>query len=300
MTEFGNVLLDLQNVPIASILVISGILFLLMALAGRVSEHIEVPQSRQNLAAVLGILLLVGGIILSFIPDPAETASTGGDTSGDGSSGVSVPPPPTMDPTEMAEPLPTEVPVHYAFDWQGEEMASRSFRPAANATFDFGAGGLTITGTAKEDRIWVDIGDLPQNVLVAASFQVLSDGCNFSIGFGSGDSHRPDYHLSLDADGVAFLKNRDDSFPDNNWQNLFAELSNYTVQPNAPYEVELERNDSAVTAYLNETRVLRVTQAYDEMAGINDLNRLYVTTEPARRNVTCSAALEALAVAALE
>ena len=59
MTEIFNTLV---NTPIPTILVISGLGFLVLSLSGKLSAHISVKEERRKLAMLCGVVLLVSGI----------------------------------------------------------------------------------------------------------------------------------------------------------------------------------------------------------------------------------------------
>lgn len=62
----------LQNTPLPTIFVVAGILFLLLGISGGIQNKISVAKSRQNLAITLGLLLIVGGLGIFFVPSPAS------------------------------------------------------------------------------------------------------------------------------------------------------------------------------------------------------------------------------------
>jgi hypothetical protein len=58
----------LKDTPIPTILVVSGIVFLFLALAGQIAGRLEVPPERQKWSALAGALLLSAGLLLYLIP----------------------------------------------------------------------------------------------------------------------------------------------------------------------------------------------------------------------------------------
>jgi hypothetical protein len=58
----------LKDTPIPTILVIAGIVFLLLAIAGQLAGRIAVAPERQRWAAIIGGLLLVIGVVLHVLP----------------------------------------------------------------------------------------------------------------------------------------------------------------------------------------------------------------------------------------
>jgi hypothetical protein len=63
-----SVLAALKETPIPTILVIAGIAFLLLSIAGQLAGRIAVPPERQRWAAVVGGILLVAGVALYVVP----------------------------------------------------------------------------------------------------------------------------------------------------------------------------------------------------------------------------------------
>jgi hypothetical protein len=62
-----DIIKALKDTPIPTILVVAGIVFLLLAIAGQLSGRIVVAPDRQRWAAVIGGVLLVIGVTLTFI-----------------------------------------------------------------------------------------------------------------------------------------------------------------------------------------------------------------------------------------
>jgi hypothetical protein len=58
----------LQDTPIPTILVVSGVVFLFLALAGQIAGKLEVPPTRQKWAAAAGALFLSVGLLLYLVP----------------------------------------------------------------------------------------------------------------------------------------------------------------------------------------------------------------------------------------
>jgi hypothetical protein len=63
-----GILKALQGTPIPTILVVAGIVFLLLSIAGQLAGRIVVPPERQRQAAIIGGLLLVVGVALNIAP----------------------------------------------------------------------------------------------------------------------------------------------------------------------------------------------------------------------------------------
>jgi hypothetical protein len=58
----------LKDTPIPTILVVSGIVFLFLALAGQIAGKLEVPPERQKWSALAGAVLLSAGLLLYISP----------------------------------------------------------------------------------------------------------------------------------------------------------------------------------------------------------------------------------------
>src|SRR5512139_3509524 len=67
----------LKDTPIPTILVVGGIVFLFLALAGQIAGKLEVPASRQKWSALAGILLMSAGLLLYIIPGRLQGRQAG-------------------------------------------------------------------------------------------------------------------------------------------------------------------------------------------------------------------------------
>jgi hypothetical protein len=63
-----SVIAALKDTPVPTILVVAGIVFLLLSIAGQLAGRIAVPPERQRQAAMIGGLLVVVGIALHVAP----------------------------------------------------------------------------------------------------------------------------------------------------------------------------------------------------------------------------------------
>ena len=63
-----DLLYELRDTNIPNVLVIAGIVFLLLAVAGKVGANLSVPPNRQKIAALVGSILLISGIAISMVP----------------------------------------------------------------------------------------------------------------------------------------------------------------------------------------------------------------------------------------
>lgn len=113
MKDIFEVLQKLQETNIPNLLVIAGIIFLLLSLAGRVGGFIELPPTRQRGAGIIGGILLVVGIGLAILPGtPADLAGVATITPDTptvaplSATNTPVPPPDTATPEPTPTPLP--------------------------------------------------------------------------------------------------------------------------------------------------------------------------------------------------
>lgn len=58
----------LKDTPIPTILVVSGIVFLFLALVGNITGKLEMPPARQKWSALVSVLLLAAGLMLYILP----------------------------------------------------------------------------------------------------------------------------------------------------------------------------------------------------------------------------------------
>jgi hypothetical protein len=63
-----SLLAALKNTPIPTIMVVAGIVFLLLSMAGQLAGRITVPPERQRQATIIGCLLVVVGVALHVVP----------------------------------------------------------------------------------------------------------------------------------------------------------------------------------------------------------------------------------------
>jgi len=75
-----DLLTSLADTPVPNVLVIAGIVFLLLAVAGKVGANLSIPAQRQTMAAAIGTVLLLSGIAMFAIPPPGSqgTGQQGG------------------------------------------------------------------------------------------------------------------------------------------------------------------------------------------------------------------------------
>jgi len=87
----------LKDTPIPTILVIAGILFLLLSIAGQLAGRITVPPEQRRHATVIGCLLVVVGVALHVVRpllNPAKLPETPSETI----------PPPAITPEQPPQP----------------------------------------------------------------------------------------------------------------------------------------------------------------------------------------------------
>jgi hypothetical protein len=94
-----SVVAALKDTPIPTILVIAGIAFLLLSIAGQLAGRIAVAPERQRWAAVIGGVLLIAGIALYVVPQAKVTLSE------------PTPPsqPPPKEPSRQPSPTPSPI-----------------------------------------------------------------------------------------------------------------------------------------------------------------------------------------------
>jgi hypothetical protein len=108
-----SVLAALEDTLIPTILVVAGIGFLLLSVAGHLAGRMVVPPERQRWAAVMGGILLLAGVALSVVP-PAQLMP---------SRPPDVPPPIPPKPGSKADqPLPPPTPGFVPQPSRGEEI----------------------------------------------------------------------------------------------------------------------------------------------------------------------------------
>lgn len=64
----NDIIKAVADTPVPTILVVAGIFFLLMSVASKVSAHLSIPENRKKQSLLLGVGLLLGGVVLSFVP----------------------------------------------------------------------------------------------------------------------------------------------------------------------------------------------------------------------------------------
>ena len=94
--NFGDFLNTISNTPLANILVLAGIVFLLLSTAGSLAGKIVVEPAKQKFAGIIGGVLLGLGVVLLFYAP-----------------GLTPKPPPAPfppQPTPVAQPTPAPNP----------------------------------------------------------------------------------------------------------------------------------------------------------------------------------------------
>ena len=97
-----DLLKTLAETPLPHILVIAGLLFLFLSIAGKIGANIAVNSEKQRLAGVLGFILLVGGVTLYlFVPSTPTGITTPTHTPMPKQKHKLTPPPESKSPTSM-------------------------------------------------------------------------------------------------------------------------------------------------------------------------------------------------------
>ena len=68
----GEIVSIISNTPVPSILVVGGMFFILLSVAGQIASQITIPKERQSTILVIGVVLLVIGTLLYLIPTLAN------------------------------------------------------------------------------------------------------------------------------------------------------------------------------------------------------------------------------------
>lgn len=66
----------LKGTPVPTILILAGIFFLLLAVAGGIAGKINILPGRQSISLAIGVTLLIVGIVIYLVPTPAPTSAS--------------------------------------------------------------------------------------------------------------------------------------------------------------------------------------------------------------------------------
>ena len=105
-----DIITALKDTPVPSILIIAGIVFLILALAGKLAGQIEVPPARQKLTGVIGVVLLVIGLVLYVVPPKSVSPSPVANTTTNSPTSNSIQAPTSPAPTPTNVSLSTSTP----------------------------------------------------------------------------------------------------------------------------------------------------------------------------------------------
>jgi hypothetical protein len=74
MEEIASIWSAVQDTPVPNLLIVSGLIFLFLAVVGKVGAKLIVTEQRQRFSAVIGSVLLLSGLALSYFggPSPQE------------------------------------------------------------------------------------------------------------------------------------------------------------------------------------------------------------------------------------
>lgn len=127
----------LKDTPIPTILVVSGIVFLFLALAGSVAGKLEMPPARQKWSAVASLVLLISGLLLYILPAGPE--------------GAAASPSSTPLPQAASQPIaPTAVPAGAQEGALADQSSSLPAAPVAEAGNPGGGAGGVEEGCLAE------------------------------------------------------------------------------------------------------------------------------------------------------
>lgn len=108
MSAFTDIAKLLSDTPLPTILVLSGLFFMLLALADSLIEKISIPERRRSLSLTVGVFLTTVGAILWTLPalietdDTLQIADTGGDGAPDSTGSTNPVRPPSGGPLVKA------------------------------------------------------------------------------------------------------------------------------------------------------------------------------------------------------
>lgn len=125
----------LKDTPIPTILVVSGIVFLFLALVGSVAGKLEMPPARHKWSALASVVLLISGLLLYILPASPEGAAAS----------------PTSLPQIASQPsAPTAVQAGAQPGAQASESSSQPPVPVAAARSPVGGGVAGAKGCLAE------------------------------------------------------------------------------------------------------------------------------------------------------
>ncbi len=137
----------LKDTPIPTILVVSGIVFLFLALAGSVAGKLEMPPARQKWSAVASVVLLVSGLLLYILPGSPEGAAAS----------------PTPLPQFASQPsAPTSVQAGVRAGALADQISSQPAAPVAAASNP-----EVVGGAADESCLTEFFAGIPENLIAS-------------------------------------------------------------------------------------------------------------------------------------
>ena len=133
----NDLLSTLSHTPLPTILVVAGIMFWILAIAGSVAGKISVEPGKQRTAGLVGTGFIALGLVLFFAPEKTETTKI-----------TQTPPvvqPPAQTPsTPVQAPAPPPIPIETTGPTVFPKSDTTSARPSA---------GVNCTGTGTPDEI---------------------------------------------------------------------------------------------------------------------------------------------------
>jgi uncharacterized protein YecT (DUF1311 family) len=134
----NDLLSALSNTPLPTILVVAGIMFWILAIAGSLAGKITVEPAKQKTAGLVGTALIVLGLVLFFASGPANQSGEKATAKTTQTKG-SPTPVPTPTPAQTTEPPPVVKP----------DQTSARPSPGVNCTGTGTPDEIKICGSAK-------------------------------------------------------------------------------------------------------------------------------------------------------
>ena len=121
--------------------------------------------------------------------------------------------------------------------------------------------------------------DLPQNFSATIKFQVESADTEFTVGLGDGENWGPNYRFRLSKEGLSFKKATSNDY---NGDVSLEKDESFILSANTSYVIVFERQDGVVKLYVNGTIWKSIG---DEIDGVKQMQRLYVTTNLGKTSI---------------
>ncbi len=149
----NDLLSTLSHTPLPTILMVAGIMFWILAIAGSVAGKISVEPGKQRTAGLVGTGFIALGLVLFFAPDPATKSTEKTETTKItqtppvAQTPVQTPSTPVQPPAPLPIPIPTTGPVSV------EKKADITASAKSDTTSARPSAGVNCTGTGTPDEI---------------------------------------------------------------------------------------------------------------------------------------------------